>query len=281
MAALDGLLYFPSCTDEVIFSSDTRSKPAGWDFVASGDAFSPAKKRSFDRDRLLVKARELGLSRPKSHSSAAWIALIACAAIDQSLLQRRISLFVSSSSAPQEVSYRFEAAILEDDGAVLDPFWLPNTLPSAVATSVFSALKLKGTAFGVPGGVHGLISALSCANESLASGRSDVAIVVVVEAMSDYCESLGVYVPDGCVGLIQKTEERNGAPIPWLASVDALDTGPLPVFCDISQTDFLSGLKVAALLYRTICEPAALGARPILRVRETGDCWEIKPSNSI
>lgn len=136
---------------------------------------------AFNDAALLETARQLGLARAKSASAATWLAMIGCAAARDNLYGRKVSLAISSTSATESTAFMFERDGTDLGWKLTDPFWLPNSIPSCIATSVFAALKLDGLALGFPGGVHGFFSALDHALTLLAMNDVERSIIVVAE----------------------------------------------------------------------------------------------------
>ena len=162
----------------------------------------------FDDARLLERARQLGLARARSASAAAWLAMIACASAHHCFRGSVLGLTTSSTSATESTAFVFERDGNELGWKLADPFWLPNSIPSCIATSVFAALKLEGVALGFPGGVHGFFGALDHALMLLAAKAIQRAVVVTAEHAAMFYEELaersGVRhsLPTGAVAIV-------------------------------------------------------------------------------
>jgi hypothetical protein len=155
------------------------------------------------------QARKLGLARAGSVPMAGCLAAILChEGIGLDTKAYRTGLFVCSTSAASSTTYKFEKFGMAQGWKIVDPFWLPNALPTAVATSVFAMLKLKGVTCGFQGGVHGVFSALDYALMVLAEGEVDQALVLLTEERAEYHEILvGQYgfedkFPNATVGIL-------------------------------------------------------------------------------
>jgi hypothetical protein len=130
--------------------------------------------------------RNSKIQRPRSASRATIFGAYACrACLDQvgHLKARSIGIVGITTTATLETSQRFETIGLSEGWNLVDPFLLPNAIPSAFVTQISTALKLTGWNVCLSDGFKSFSDGFALA-ETLLQIDHDLVILVAAEGAS-------------------------------------------------------------------------------------------------
>ncbi len=186
----DWAFYFPALWEDA-FGEDRERLVELREQLLADSGRSPLAKDNFAAE-IHAKARSAGLARPRSAALATSLGVIALSTLAPVLQDSKVLLCVCSNTATSSIAFKYETTGRRDGWALVDPFWLQHSIPSAPATSIFAALRLEGAALGFPGGAAGVDSALATAIQLLKTGTLDRAALVLTEHVPEFETELGL-----------------------------------------------------------------------------------------
>ena len=220
---IDVFFYYPSIDNSVVTAKDELGKSVdSSEFLQNlstccEDIFGNVFSNEYAK-QLRSRAKRYGLSRPNSKPIVTSLAVIA---VNEYIKQRRstnksdnsIGLLVCSDTALKHISYQFERVGTTQGWTVLDPFWLPNSIPTAISTSVFSTLNMPGCALTFAGGASGFFAALMQSECLFFSAAVDEIVILMAEQVTLYHEVLASHIGDsrsmqsGVAGIVLKPSD--------------------------------------------------------------------------
>lgn len=131
----------------------------------------------------MSELRESGVPRARSASRATvYGAILAKILIDDlGMNVAETGVFIGSATACTEVSYAFELRGLKEGWDVVDPFALPNSIPSAIATQICTAIGARAFSSVHTETCTAFLSAVFEAAFALDTGRARHALALVAE----------------------------------------------------------------------------------------------------
>lgn len=229
LAVIDSFLFLPGFAERVWLPFEDPGVIDGLDCADPLAVFRTIVERAsgqmVNHGTLISHARDCGIARARSVSKSTCVVAIATAAVLKRLQDRSLSesvqraLLVCSQSSAGSIAYQVDRVGLGESWSLVDPFGLPNAIPSATATSCFAALKLRGIACAFPGGLESFFGALEHAQLLLSAGVVRQAIVVHTEEYSEYhshmeSTSAGEVFQNIAAGLVlEATSKASQAPV--------------------------------------------------------------------
>ena len=149
--------------------------------------------------------RESGVARPSSAATASlYTALVAQALAAAGALDDALVL-VASTTATLDTCIAYEITGLVDGWDLVDPFALPNAIPSAPVTFASKVLGATGGAIALPGSHSSLEFALDTAVVMLGSATSAVVIIASESAPATFADQW--LSPVGAAGMILRDHD--------------------------------------------------------------------------
>jgi hypothetical protein len=152
--------------------------------------------------------RSSGIKRPMSAARSSVYAAIVAKALLEVVPEHEVRLtgvIVMTTSAALAIAQRFEVSGLTEGWELVDPFLLPNSLPSAVATHVASLIGAQAFAVSMMDGASSFYSASEYALLMLGTRAQHVLILATEEtcpSMASLAEKSAPSLREGCLGIL-------------------------------------------------------------------------------
>lgn len=171
-------------SNEHIWIPGESDLPNSFDRVAF-DAVLYSEHSPKKIDINLSEVKSTGLQRYRSSTKAIQLASILLHKIrSKRTFSSRVGLLSISQTSTQGISYEYDHQGIKQGWDVIDPFWLPNSIPSALATHLANILPEVKTVCSFIGGINEFITALETAYYFFSDDIVDEVVIVVAEQIN-------------------------------------------------------------------------------------------------